>query len=95
MAQLIRVDGTEQQLIPSTGVSFSLAELQDLVGGYIEILELPSGRLLVLDEEGKLAGKPINPRATWLGAVAQIAHSEVIVGDVLVCTATELNGLRA
>lgn len=65
----------------------NLAGMQAAVGGYIEIIDLgPLTASLVLDEEGKLAQKPINRRATllfWL-LFPSIRHHDVIVGDVLI-----------
>jgi hypothetical protein len=41
------------QDIPNT-----LEALQELVGGYIEVVELADGLVVVCDEEGRLKGKP-------------------------------------
>lgn len=53
-----------------------LKPLQEAVGGYIETLTIASDCCLIVDEEGALKGKPINPTASRLGAP--------LVGDVLV-----------
>ena len=61
----------------------TLEELQKLVGGYIEILYSPDGKQIVINEEGKMQGLPINYEATkiWLGT----KHwHDVIVGDAVV-----------
>jgi Domain of unknown function (DUF3846) len=50
----------------------TLEDAQALVGGYIEIVRLPEGILLVLNEEGKLQGLEANFK---LG-------NDMIVGDV-------------
>ena len=44
----------------------SLKEAQDFVGGYVECVTFPNGDLLLLNEEGKLMGLPLNPEATAL-----------------------------
>lgn len=37
-----------------------LATMQKLVGGYIEVVSMGGGVALVVNEEGKLAGLPVN-----------------------------------
>ena len=66
-----------------------LKALQAAVGGLIEIVGTNDGRLLVLDEEGKLKNKPINEAATAL-ARGVIADTDYIVGDAVVVTDTEV-----
>ena len=34
------------------------------VGGMVEVVQFPNGDLLLLNEEGKLMGLPLNPEAT-------------------------------
>jgi len=36
------------------------------VGGMVEVVQFPNGDLLLLNEEGKLMGLPLNPEATLL-----------------------------
>ena len=36
------------------------------VGGMVEVVQFPNGDLLLLNEEGKLMGLPLNPEATTL-----------------------------
>lgn len=98
MAHLLRADGTAEKVIPEKGemFAFSLEELQGYVGGYIEIVYLRVQtvvmNLMVIDEEGKLKGKPINERATTLARFAQaIFPNDVIVGDALLCDPEEID----
>ncbi len=44
----------------------SLKEAQDFVGGMVECITWPNGDLLIVNEEGKLMGLPLNPEATLL-----------------------------
>ena len=44
----------------------TLKEAQDFVGGYVECIGWPNGDLLIVNEEGKLKGLPLNPEATLL-----------------------------
>ena len=58
---------------------FSVGELQEFVGGYFELI--PLGRhYLVVNEEGRLYGLPVNRNASMLAA--QFGFPE-IVGDAL------------
>ena len=87
---LLRADGSAEMLQPTNGVNWQLAELQTLVGGYIEVGRTIDGKYLVLDEEGKLKRKPLNIAATRL---YQYGRHDPIVGDaVVIDTFLEMNG---
>jgi len=62
---------------PENHPSFSLEELQEAVGGYIERVVLPDGRPMYINEEGRCKGLPVNFLATKLAGI-------MIVGDVLI-----------
>lgn len=82
MATLIEPDGTARTVKPATGKSFTLAELQKLVGGYIEIF--PGTRFVLVDEEGLLKNLPINiPASLRVGGYQ-------IVGNALFLDAEEM-----
>lgn len=83
MAQIIKTTGEIIETDPSNGTDFSLTELQAVVGGFIEVVHLPDGRLMVVNDEGKLNGLPVNPKASEL-------YPDIIVGDVLVCEHYEI-----
>jgi hypothetical protein len=68
----------------------SLASLQKAVGGYIEIIHLEDGRLLVIDEEGKLKGLTENPTATMLLHTAGGMPQDFVVGTVVLCESDEV-----
>ena len=85
MAQIIKANGTEIDVEPKNGRDFQLSELQKIVCGYIEIVNLTDGRLMVVNEEGKLKGLPVNDEATKL-----VGYNDVIVGDVLVCSRKQI-----
>jgi len=91
MAQVIKSSGEVIETQPNNGTDFSIEELQAIVGGYIEVVSLRDGRLIVCDEQGKLKGKDFNTRATYIlqTAFAFPTH-DFIVGDVLVCDADEI-----
>lgn len=83
MSTLIQTDGEQTIITPKHGDVFSLSELQEYVGGYIEFLSLPDGRAMVVNEEGMLKGLPRNDTATVLAYTTQTMGG--IVGDVVVC----------
>jgi len=73
-ATVIKVDGREI-VLPTRP---SLTEAQRIVGGYIQLLHIPHGLTLVVDEEGKLNGKPRHARASDYYQLGDL------VGDVIV-----------
>lgn len=68
-AQILYPDGTSKEVQPANGRDFQLKELQDIVEGHIEIVPLKDGRIMVIDEEGKLKDYPRNAQATKLAAL--------------------------
>ena len=83
MTEIIRVDGTREEYLPANGRHYTLEEMQKAIGGgWIEIVHTMDGRLMVIDEEGKLKGFPVNPVAS---ALYVYGDQDPIVGDVLVC----------
>ena len=73
MAVILHFDGREEEIQPRNGTDFQLAELKPIVGegappgeDYIEIYPLPDGRIMVLNESGKLLNLPFNVKATVL-----------------------------
>ncbi len=89
MAKLIKIDGTIKEVKPKNGKSFSLKELQEFVGGLIEIVPLPSGKEIVVNEEGKLNGLETNEKATKIWKEEYpietygFNNDELVVGDIL------------
>lgn len=74
---------------PKSGKTFSLSELQGFVEGYIEIVDLRNGKIMVVNEEGKLKDLPFNHAATKIYAETY-SNRDVIVGNALVCESTEI-----
>ena len=58
--------------------------MQKIVCGYIEIIRLNDGRLMIVNEEGLLQGLPVNIEAT---NILRRDHSttQYIVGNAIVC----------
>ena len=89
MAQIIKSNGQVIETAPKNGTDFQLEELKSIVGGYIEIVNLRDGRLICLNEEGKLYNLPYNYKATDILRAA-FRTNDFIVGDVLVCKEDEI-----
>ena len=78
ISTIIKTDGTRMNVEPKNGTDFQLDELQEIVGGYIEIVHLSNGQIMVVNEEGLIYDLPYN-------AEASSEAMDIIVGDVLVC----------
>jgi len=85
MAKLIRANGEVVEIEPKDKDSFTLDEMQGYVNGWIEVVYLASGDVMVVNEEGKLDGLPINEKATELyGSI------DTIVGDVMIINRNQI-----
>jgi hypothetical protein len=93
MAVFFALDKEPEQVKPASGQYFTLDELQQYVGGLIQIVPLRDkppewaekigveiGGFAVMDEEGKVKGKAINFAATKALFPKLL---DVIVGDAL------------
>lgn len=87
MAELIHENGGVRIVHPANHKAFTLEELQGYVGGYIEVVGLADGRLLVVDEDGRSKGYAHNSRASRLTA-GQVFGD--IVGPALFCEGGEI-----
>lgn len=84
--QIIKTNGEVIGYTPKLGAHYELEELQDIVGGFIEIICLGKNKIMVVAEEGKLKGMCINEKATDIAHEASaIFDDDYIVGDVLIC----------
>jgi hypothetical protein len=76
---------------PASG-DFSLAEIYQHIGDPIQVVRMSSDTLMLVNDEGRLKGLPLNIRAS---ALYQMIHpdphcSDVIVGDVILCPSSML-----
>ena len=62
----INTKASEFKIIEDSKDEPSLKEAQEFVGGYVEGITFPNGDYLIINEEGKLIGLPLNPEATTL-----------------------------
>lgn len=83
MDYIIKTDGTKIKIAPDAK-TYTLEEMQEIVGGYIEFVWLSPFYLMVVNEEGKLNGLQLNESATDLLRLYKDT-TDFIVGDVLVC----------
>ena len=79
-------NGDFQETQPNNGSTFELEELQEVVGGYIEIVRLNDGQIIIVNEDGLSLNLPVNIEAT---NILRRDHSttEYIVGNAIVCDA--------
>lgn len=86
-AKIYKESGRVARVFPQNGTDFTLRELQGIVGGYIELVHLGNGNVMVINEEAKgKIGTTINVSATRIAREHQVifAH-DCIVGNALVC----------
>jgi len=88
--KIYKTDGSVTDVQQTKGKYFSLEEMQKIVGGYIEIIQLGNGMVMIMNEEGKLDGLPVNNLASEL-AQPVLQTYDRIVGDVLVCSYKLIN----
>lgn len=74
MAQLIPVYGDVEE-VKYEGREISLAKMQELVEGYIEIVYLQD-KIMVINEEGKFT----HPKNEW---ATQLAKDFLMIGDFI------------
>jgi hypothetical protein len=83
----LKANTTEQEfkIITKTEDEPDLKTAQDFVGGYVEGITFPNGDYLIVNEEGKLMGLPLNPEATALWRMTFTKQNYVIGYDDWVC----------
>ena len=78
MNKLIQADGVVKDIKPANGKTYSLKELQEFVGGYIELVSLPDNLIMLVNEEGYNENLPPNNRV-------RLIFNKQIVGNAVVC----------
>lgn len=89
MAVIYKANGERQDVAPKNGTNFELEELQNIVGGYIDMLGIGGDEIMVFNDEGKLMRLPFNQEATSRYQEA-FQTDDFIVGDVLICKDSEV-----
>lgn len=85
-AKIIYADKNAEDYTPKNGKTFELDELQGIVDGYIEIIRLNDGRVIIVDEEGKNLNREVNIPATNILSRDRYT-TDYIVGTAIVCDA--------
>ncbi len=97
MATLLKASGATVVLTPGNGRSFTLAELQAAVGGYLEVVptrrtdEAGATLFMVLNEDGKRLRLAVNLTATVLLRELGGGFVDIVVGDVVLATVAEMD----
>jgi len=89
MAKYIKTDGSITEVHPANRKDFKLDELKKFVEGYIEIIPISVGEILVMNEEGKLLDLEFNSAASSM-VENHIGLFDIIVGNVLLCKTEEV-----
>ena len=66
------------EAIESLVINNTLADLQRLVGGYIETITLPTGQVLIINEDGAINGMILN-RLVKTGDRILALHGPIVV----------------
>ena len=86
-------DGSRKEIFPKNGSYYELEELQDLVGGYIQLLysHYDKNAAMVVNENGKLYNLPLNLAATEIALTEEmISVLDYIVGNALIINADSI-----
>ena len=66
LKQKVNTDAVEFKIIDDVKDEPGLKSAQEFVGGYVEGISFPNGDYLIVNEEGKSMGLPLNPEDTAL-----------------------------
>ena len=85
-AKIIYTDKEAEDYTPKNGKTFGKTEMYGIVEGYIDIIRLNDGRVIVVDSQGKALNKAVNIPAT---NILRRDHytTDYIVGTAIVCDA--------
>jgi hypothetical protein len=81
---LIKPDGEIEEVDTPNNRAYTLKEMQTVVGGYVQLVYLPGGRVMMVDEEGLYKNYKYNEKASQMAG-------QSIVGTVLVTNRNKIN----
>ncbi len=96
MAIYYKTNGEVKEVKPKNNKTFQYEELKAMVDGLVEIVPLPSGKSIIVNEEGKIIGLEVNKKATeyWKKEypIEEYPNNndELIVGNALVVDELEI-----
>ena len=85
-AKIIYTNKEAEDYTPKNGKTFGKTEMYGIVEGYIDIIRLNDGRVIIFDSQGKALNKAVNVPAT---NILRRDHftTDYIVGTAIVCDA--------
>lgn len=89
---IVKTDGSKHVITPQVGTKFNLEELQELVGGYIQVINLNKEQCMVVNENGKLYNFDLNAEASIIAHnFNAIFPNDFIVGDAVIINSEQLD----
>ena len=93
----LSIDANEFLIIDDKKNEPQYKAVSDFVGGMVEVVQFPNGDLLLLNEEGKLMGLPVNEEASKLWSETftkdkyAFGHDDFVVGPAILIKKDALN----
>lgn len=78
MAKYYEIGQPTREIKPRNGKKFRLEEAQKLVGGWVEMVHLYNGKILLVNEEGRIKNLPYNEPVSLYAGMR-------IVGNAILC----------
>ena len=91
---IVKTDGSKHVITPKNGKKFELEELQEYVGGYIQVIRLniKHNQCIVVNENGKLYNLQHNAEASIIAhSEKAIFDTDFIVGDAVIVNYEQLD----
>lgn len=88
MARLIKSNGKEILVFPENEGVFKLREVQEVIGGDVEILPIEIDSVMIIHKDCELKHLTFNKRATDIAFQNNVFRC--ITGDVLICASEEI-----
>lgn len=89
---IVKTDGSKHVITPQVGTKFNLEELQEFVGGYIQVINLNEEQCMVVNENGKLYHLEMNAEASVIAhSFRAIFPNDFIFGDAVIINNSQLD----
>jgi len=76
-----QVEPTRLVLLDGKAQKPTLEQAQNIVGGWVEMVTLPNGDQMLVNEEGALHGLPLNAPASTLAGRALVGNVILLKGE--------------